>query len=109
MTKTINCAECNVEFTFEENPKYPRKYCLNCSAKKKASYESKGEEPTASGNTEFENVPMNPEKTNGFKLTEKNIRIGALTCAIAASNKGIADADFQLTLKKFEEYIRNGK
>ena len=41
MTKTINCAECNVEFTFEENPKYPRKYCLNCSAKKKASYESK--------------------------------------------------------------------
>ena len=109
MTKTINCAECNVEFTFEENPKYPRKYCLNCSAKKKASYESKGEEPTASGNTEFENVPMNPEKTNGFKLTEENIRIGALTCAIAASADGVSKEQFWEAVKEFEEYIRNGK
>ena len=110
MTKTINCAECNVEFTFEENPKYPRKYCLNCSAKKKASYESKGEEPTASGNTEFENVPMNPEKTNGFKLTEENIRIGALTCAIEWKNHQKAEQqELWDVVKNFEEYIRNGR
>ena len=110
MTKTINCAECNVEFTFEENPKYPRKYCLNCSAKKKASYESKGEEPTASGNTEFENVPMNPEKTNGFKLTEENIRIGALECAIAIRKlEGGNHVEIWKVVEEFEEYIRNGK
>ena len=42
VNKTINCQDCTGEFTYDENPKYPRKYCLNCSAKRKASFENKG-------------------------------------------------------------------
>ena len=38
MEKTINCGECGKEFTFEENPRFPRKYCIVCSAKKKADF-----------------------------------------------------------------------
>ena len=40
MEKTINCAECNVSYTYDETPGYPRKYCLVCSALKKQAYEA---------------------------------------------------------------------
>ena len=40
MEKTIKCAECNKEFTYDEKPGYPRKYCPECSAKKKAEFEA---------------------------------------------------------------------
>lgn len=33
------CEECGKEYEYEYNPKYPRKYCLECSAKKKQAYE----------------------------------------------------------------------
>jgi len=33
------CEECKSEYEYEYNPKYPRKYCPVCSAKKKAEYE----------------------------------------------------------------------
>lgn len=36
--KTINCAECNVEYSYDEKAGYPRKYCANCSQKKKDSF-----------------------------------------------------------------------
>ena len=35
------CEECKKEYDYEYNPKYPRKYCPECSAKKKAQYENK--------------------------------------------------------------------
>lgn len=35
------CEECKKEYEYEYNPKYPRKYCSECSAKKKAEYENK--------------------------------------------------------------------
>ena len=34
------CEECKKEYEYEYNPKYPRKYCPECSAKKKAEYEA---------------------------------------------------------------------
>ena len=46
-------------------------------------------------------------KTNGFKLTDGNIRIGALTCGLTATD--INNPDFWDLVKEFEEYIRNGK
>ena len=41
MEKTITCAECNANYTYDENPKYPRNYCANCSAKKQDAWENK--------------------------------------------------------------------
>ena len=38
------CAECNKEYEYEYNPQFPRKYCFECSAAKKASY-SAGDVP----------------------------------------------------------------
>lgn len=32
------CEECRKEYEYEYNPKYPRKYCHECSAKKKAEF-----------------------------------------------------------------------
>ncbi len=44
MEKTINCAHCHQDYTYEENPKFPRKYCgadlNNCSAIIKASFKA---------------------------------------------------------------------
>lgn len=102
--KTIKCAECNVEFTYEENPKYPRKYCLNCSAKKKKEY-AEVVEPG------FDDTPIPAPKKdkNGkeFHLTEEAIRSNALRCAVEwCRNTGI---DFWKEVKAFEEYIRHGK
>ena len=43
------CEECKKEYEYEYNPKYPRKYCHECSAKKKAEY---------SGASPEQNVPV---------------------------------------------------
>ncbi len=32
------CVECKNEYKYDYNPKYPRKYCPECSAKKKAEF-----------------------------------------------------------------------
>ena len=32
------CAECRNEYDYEYNPKFPRKYCHECSAAKKAQF-----------------------------------------------------------------------
>ena len=37
------CEECKQEYEYEYNSKYPRKYCPECSAKKKAEYEGRQE------------------------------------------------------------------
>lgn len=35
------CEECEKEYEYEYNPNFPRKYCPECSAIKKAQYENK--------------------------------------------------------------------
>ena len=120
--KTINCAECNVVYEYEPNPKYPdkRKYCANCSEKKKASWNEKKEEvPTASSSSET-TTETTQESKNGYQkdypkpaktyeLTDGNIRIGALNAAIAWKENLPDLQSLWNTVKDFEEYIRNGK
>ena len=135
--KTINCEECNVLYQYEPVKGYPdkRKYCANCSESKQKQWESKTapvpEAQTTDANAET--VPMNlPDQTvtskteawvekpkKSYELTDGNIRIGALTCAIEVSKnigqdlnliKSLEDYAFLLEIaSKFEEYIRNGK
>ncbi len=38
---TAICQECGKQFEYELKPGFPRKYCPECSAKKKAEYEGK--------------------------------------------------------------------
>ena len=113
--KTINCADCNVVYEYEPAKGYPdkRKYCANCSEKKKQSWEGRPEnpEPTKAEPAGAETVPMNPEEKpkKSYELTDGNIRIGALTCAIETATAETPPDTFWKIVKEFEEYIRNGK
>ena len=130
MEKTINCEECGIEFTFEENPKYPRKYCLNCSAKKKKQYAERDDEKNVSPHTEgygttettefgapVEKVPTTmtklvPEKqAKEFHLSPEQVRTNALNCAIAVCEREREKAPVDLIelALKFEDYLWNGK
>ena len=118
--KTINCAECNVEFTFEENPKYPRKYCLNCSAKKKKEWGGNGDQKYSKAgytpsNTGGYGAPVEKitgeirTKSNGkeYHLSPEQVRSNALSSAI----NWLTDANMDgllATAKEFEEWI-NGQ
>ena len=111
--KTINCAECNVEFTFEENPKYPRKYCLNCSAKKKQEWGGKGDQKYSKEGygapVEKVGTQMARNGTKEYHLSPEQVRSNALSCAIEALKQGINDMDMLKKLpeiaEKFEEWI----
>ena len=114
--KTINCADCNVVYEYEPAKGYPdkRKYCANCSEKKKQSWEGRPEnpEPTKAEPAGAEVVDMTGTVSSGdqslFNLSDGNIRIGALNAAIATGSSE-NDPNFWNKVKEFEEYIRNGK
>ena len=117
--KTINCAECGNSFTYTPNSKYidKRKYCNDCGKKKNEEWIA-SQENTDKPDTTPEEATKSEPKTNGYKLTEENIRIGALTCAIEYTPENIKlgqlPEDTKLGqlwdwVKIFEEYIRNGR
>lgn len=129
MEKTINCAEeeCGMAFTYEVPTKYldTRKYCPNCSAKNKKDFtQDKGdridlrpviigthvEKPHDNTKQTWDEAYIKPNepKTNGFKLTEENIRIGAATLAVECGLTPTSH-EFWSLVRIFEEYIRNGK
>ena len=118
--KTINCAECNVEVTYEENPRFPRKYCLKHSAEKKASFKE-SQVPKGEPRPDLDEDEMVPEaekmgvpnggtkKDNGFALTIGNVRSNALASAIEWASKTHKDRDLMQLAKTFEQYILTGE
>lgn len=58
------CEECKIEYEYEYNPKFPRKYCPACSAKKKAEFEGKTQ-------TIYAENPVPVEKPYGTRAGEK--------------------------------------
>ena len=69
-----------------------------------------GEEPViVAPKGVYVNLAEKPKKS--YELTDGNIRIGALTCAIAIFSGPINsnEVGFWDRVKEFEEYIRNGK
>ena len=121
--KTINCAECNVEVTYEENPRFPRKYCVKCSAQKKASFEANHKEAKDFGSEEVKpevvKIPskedLNIEYTrkprdNGFALTIGNVRSNALASDLEYLKPDKVSIEQVLREAKiFEKYILTGK
>ena len=61
--RVFECAECHEVTELEEDSNFPRKYCLKCSAKKKAEF--------SQGSTEVKTTPANvvkaPVKTEDVK------------------------------------------
>jgi len=107
MTKTINCEKCDAEFTYEENPKYPRKYCLNCSAEKKKQWNEAKQEPTASAETEVTwDKPVNVTKpSKEFHLSPEQVRTNAVDLHLKTAKRD--EIDWKLVYQ-IEEYLWNG-
>ena len=98
---TGTCGECGKTYEYKSNPNFPRKYCFDCAALKKAEYEGKP-------------IPEKEEKVaqNGHKqdfkechLSPEQVRSNALNCAIEAKNTFSLDSDLMSLAKLFEEYI----
>ena len=104
---TAICQECGKQFEYELNPKYPRKYCFECSAAKKASYEAEFQEdvPVVKPGEPAKTQPEAPGKE--YHLTQESQRAEALRCAIEVNKTG-NPTDLMEIAKKFKEYIENG-
>ncbi len=71
--------ECGKEYEYEYNPKYPRKYCPECSVQKKQEFEARSlpenQEDVPVVKPGFSNIvkehPVQP-KSNGLKPYEKD-------------------------------------
>ena len=122
------CQECGKQFEYNLKPGYPRKYCVECSEIKKASYAAKqpvsqdeqkfnedmqvpvtkpGQIGMGDPNRAAEKLEIMPKSApiKEFHLTEEAIRSNALRCAIEMKIQG---RDMWSVVKEFEEYIRNG-
>lgn len=99
------CEECKNEYEYDYNPKYPRKYCHECSAKKKASFEG------TNGDDAPEVIKIaDKPKDNGFNLTIGNIRIGALEAADRNKEGVYVDKENLIKdAKRYEKYIVTGE
>ena len=107
--KTIICAECNTQYNYEPNPNYPdkRKYCANCSEKKKATWDANP--PVAS----TQNIPVIKvdavdHRTKEFHLTVEECRARALESALVTMTAPLKISDLLTVAKIFEVYIREG-
>ncbi len=133
MEKTINCAKCDKSYTYDANPKYPRKYCLVCSAIVKEAF-TKGTEQDPNRVTEVSKDAPRPDlkqdvvetidmgetwKTTTpdddpleYQIRSREVRCRALECAIEVCKQHEEQftTDGLLGLAdKFVEWIINGK
>ena len=108
---TAICQECEKQFEYELNPKYPRKYCFECSAAKKASYEAAEdiqvpvERPGEAPKTQ----PQAPVKE--FHLSPEQVNSNALDCAISVhvNAKTVYTPEQIIEMAKiFKEFIEHG-
>ena len=88
--KMINCVDCEIEFTYEENPKYPRKYCFNCSAKRKRAFGELAKEPATdeikkhlmNSGPIMTNIKPTKEDPLEYQIRSREVRCRALTSAM---------------------------
>ena len=111
--KTIVCAECNINYVYEPNPNYPdkRKYCANCSEKKKASWDSKPEDISTKNIPRIgtmEDFPVESKDSLEYEIRDREVRARALESAIKwfISSEKTSTSDLLTIAKIFEVYIR---
>ena len=74
MTHSV-CQECKKEFDYDMKPGYPRKYCPECSEKKKAEFENRGRLPVIPVVRPGENAVQNAP----IEIKRDVVRAAALT------------------------------
>ena len=129
MEKTINCADCGEDYTYNEREGFPRKYCGVCGAQRKKSFAAiakpqkpidvtdayedvnNGEMPVKVEKIYRESAEKAvdkayPKKNGDFHLSPEQVRSNALASAmnhIHANDVGVREI---LDLaRKFEKYL----
>tara|TARA_Y100000310_G_scaffold280361_1_gene300049 strand:+ start:3583 stop:3951 length:369 start_codon:yes stop_codon:yes gene_type:complete len=116
MTKQLGvCQECSKEYEYEYNPKYPRKYCPECSAAKKAAFNDMQDPKVYPVERPYDNATkpreIKPKTDRGFHLSPEEVRARALESAIKVTKKlGTEDytGDLIAHAVEFERYINEG-
>ena len=120
--KTINCAECKAEFSYEPPKGYPdkRKYCDPCGVKRKEQYnaaqassEDAKPEPAQEQEINYTKPKAEPvgvkPRDNGFALTIGNVRSNALASAIEHAKSYKAEISILDLASEYEKYILTGE
>ena len=91
--KTMTCADCNAIFTYNETPGYPRKYCPNCSSKRKADFNAKAPQIENQGVADAvnKNVARSSVKGTAYEKDPVGLAVEVFS-AICTDHKG-ADAN----------------
>jgi len=107
---TAICQECGKQFEYILKPGFPRKYCFECSAAKKASYEAQAPEvPVVRPGEPEKTQPEAPVKE--FHLSPEQVNTNALNCAINVHvNAKVVYTPEQIIemAKIFKKYIEHG-
>jgi len=108
---TAVCGECSKQFEYELKPGYPRKYCFECSAIKKATYENKSlaEPKVPVVKVDGTYVGNNPKVAqSGSKHTTMYVSYAKdIFCALV-NNKASSD-DFQRDMNCAIELVKQAK
>lgn len=103
------CGDCSVVFEHEENPRFPRKYCMKCSAARKKSW-NEGSKTAPTPEKATEQAPAAPKQE--YHLTIEQSRSNALASTIEYLKlEGLDQNSVSLTLgiaETFEKYILDG-
>ncbi len=131
------CEKCKKEYEYEYNPKYPRKYCHECSAEKKKAFnagitangtwsgtstDGESKEETLMEYQDGDGLELTPVKpgmimkdsyeNEEFQIKSRQCRSNALASAIEhlQGKHGGFDMDEVLTAAKvYEKYIVTGE
>lgn len=110
MEKTIDCENCSREYTFEENPKFPRKYCDVCSAKKKAEFAGKNGDDKPEVIKFTKEIVTKDIKDKGYHLTPENINLGALhETQVWFGDRDVTRENFWFKVIEFKKFIETGQ
>ena len=98
------CQECQKEYDYEYNPKFPRKYCPECSAKKKAEFEGRPVTDSEPLNVPVVKIADKPVETEIKKPTgEYQSLVYNKTLSANSYEVGSAGNRFKLYFETVEE------
>ncbi len=96
------CAECGKEYEYEYNPQFPRKYCHECSAAKKASYSPQQQTSTA----QPVNAPVVKPETNILDLVKDEKKHTTMYVGYAKDVFAALLGEYKDEAKVYEEWCK---